>query len=138
MASGCVVFRGCALGFERFRRTLGSVLFVLPETDMHRARRWAEGKVPADLRNEIRMEIDTSPTALTIFECRPPWKFRESGAWTRSPIARLRYTQSKRSWTLYWCDQHEKFHRYEFVPPTQSLDRLLTEIDDDPTAIFWG
>ncbi len=23
-------------------------------------------------------------------------------------------------------------------PPTQSLDRLLKEIDDDPTALFWG
>lgn len=101
-------------------------------------RRWAEAKVPADLRNEIRMEIDASPTAVTIFESRPPWNSPQSDSWTRSPVVRLRYTQSKRSWTLYWCDQHQKFHRYEFAPPTQSLDRLLKEIDDDPTAIFWG
>jgi hypothetical protein len=111
---------------------------VLPETDTHRVRRWAERRVPANLRDKIRMEIDSSPTAVTIFECRPPWNSPESAAWTRSPIARLRYTQSKRSWALYWSDQHQKFHRYEFVAPTQSVDRLLKEIDDDPTALFWG
>lgn len=41
-------------------------------------------------------------------------------------------------WNLYWCDQHQRFHRYEFAAPTQSLDRLLKEIDEDPTALFWG
>ena len=111
---------------------------MLPETDIHRVRRWAERKVPANVQDKIRMEIDLSATGVTIFECRPPWNSPESGEWTRSPIARLRYTQSKRLWSLYWSDQHQKFHRYEFATPTQSLDRLLKEIDDDPTALFWG
>ena len=54
------------------------------------------------------------------------------------PIARLRYTQATRMWTLYWRDRHLRFHRYDELPPSLRIDDLLTEIDRDPTAIFWG
>ena len=59
-------------------------------------------------------------------------------SWTRFPIARLRYTQSKRMWTLYWRDRNLKFHLYEAAAPTQTIDELLDEIDADRTGIFWG
>ena len=41
-------------------------------------------------------------------------------------------------WTLYWPDRHSKFHRYEDLEPTPTVDRLLVEIDSDPICIFWG
>jgi len=41
-------------------------------------------------------------------------------------------------WTLYWRDRHLRFHRYDELPPSLRIDDLLTEIDRDPTAIFWG
>ena len=56
-------------------------------------------------------------------------------SWTRFPIARLRYTQSKKIWTLYWRDRNLKFHLYEAAAPTQTIDELLDEIDTDPTAM---
>lgn len=40
--------------------------------------------------------------------------------------------------TLYWPDRHSKFHRYERLDPTARVERLLVEIDADPTCIFWG
>ena len=83
------------------------------------------------------MEVDTSPRR-SPFRMPPTMEIPESAQWTRSAVARLRYSQSKRSWSLYWCDQYQKFHRYELAAPTESLDLLLGEIDDDPTAIFWG
>ena len=58
--------------------------------------------------------------------------------WTRFPIARLRYTQATRTWTLYWRDRHLRFHRYDQLQPSPHIDDLLPEIDRDPTAIFWG
>ncbi len=59
-------------------------------------------------------------------------------SWTRFPIARLRYAQSKKISTLYWRDRKLKFHLYEAAAPSQTIDELLHEIDSDPTAIFWG
>ena len=32
----------------------------------------------------------------------------------------------------------QKFHRYEDLDPTPTIDRLLAEIDADPICIFWG
>jgi Protein of unknown function (DUF3024) len=54
------------------------------------------------------------------------------------PIARLRYTQATRTWTLYWRDRNLRFHRYDQLQPSPHIDDLLTEIDRDPIAIFWG
>ena len=57
---------------------------------------------------------------------------------TRFPIARLRYTQATKTWTLYWRDRNLRFHRYDQLEPSPHIDDLLKEIDRDPIAIFWG
>jgi Protein of unknown function (DUF3024) len=64
---------------------------------------------------------------------------RTSGPdWTSFPIARLHYTAADKSWTLYWRDRNLRFHAYDACPPSMSVDELLTQIDRDPTGIFWG
>ena len=90
----------------------------LPELDIASIRRWCEQRVPEHIRNQVRE--GTGPE------------------WTRFPIARLRYTQATRMWTLYWRDRNLRFHRYDQLEPSPDIDDLLTEIDRDPTAIFWG
>jgi hypothetical protein len=45
----------------------------LPELDVARARRWCEQRVPAHVRDQIKVECDVTPRHLTIVECRPPW-----------------------------------------------------------------
>jgi len=56
----------------------------------------------------------------------------------RFPIARLRYTKTKRQWSLYWRDRNLRFHLYEPAPATSSVEDLLAEVDCDPTGISWG
>jgi hypothetical protein len=113
---------------------------ALPETDIARARRWvtARNVEIGELIDEMRVEMDVDPRAITIVECRPPWLEEFGPAWTRQEIARLRYTASTSTWTLYWPDRNSQFHRYERLKPTPNLQRLLDEIDADPTCIFWG
>ena len=41
-------------------------------------------------------------------------------------------------WTLYWADRNSRWHRYDDLEPTTNLDDVLTEINEDPTCIFWG
>lgn len=41
-------------------------------------------------------------------------------------------------WSLYWRDRHLKFHIYDRVPPSASIEVLLAEVDLDPPAICWG
>ena len=57
------------------------------------------------------------------------------GAWTRMPIAQLRYDTAAGTWTLYWADRNRRWHRYDDLDPPQ-LDDLLKEIDEDPLSAF--
>lgn len=61
-------------------------------------------------------------------------------AWTRFPIARLRYTRARRERQIYWRDRNLKFHVYDRVAPTANVEALLAEIDADadPTGMFWS
>jgi Protein of unknown function (DUF3024) len=110
----------------------------LPETDVARVQRWCRARVPEHVRDQLRVEADVAQRHLTIVECRPPWREDLGPEWTRFPIARLRYTKATRQWSLYWRDRNLRFHEYDLVPPTESVEDLLAEVDRDPTAIFWG
>ena len=82
--------------------------------------------------------MDVAERHLTIVECRPPWQTDLGTGWTRFPVARPRFTRTTRLWSLYWRDHNLKFHAYEPEPASASIEDLLTEIDRDPTALFWG
>ncbi|HWB72687.1 MAG TPA: DUF3024 domain-containing protein [Egibacteraceae bacterium] len=86
----------------------------------------------------MRVEVEVSDRAITIVERRAPWREDLAPEWTRSPVARLRYTRSRSEWTLYWRDRNQRFHRYDGAPPTPDIDTLITAIDEDATGIFWG
>jgi hypothetical protein len=94
--------------------------------------------VPARVRDQVRVEADVAERHVTIVECRPAWRADVGAAWTRSPIARLRYAKSTRLWSLCWRDRNVRFHEYDRVPATPRVEDLLAEIDRDPMAIFWG
>jgi hypothetical protein len=103
-----------------------------------RVQRWCRARVPVHVRDRVRVEVDVAERHLTIVECRPPWRAGMGAEWTRFPIARLRYTKSAGAWSLYWRDRNSRFHAYDSVSPTASIEELPAEVDRDPTAIFWG
>ncbi|MDQ3825358.1 MAG: DUF3024 domain-containing protein [Actinomycetota bacterium] len=39
---------------------------------------------------------------------------------------------------LYWRDRNLRFHIYDLLAPSPTIDNVLLEIDRDPTSIFWG
>ena len=86
----------------------------------------------------MRLEVAADTTSVTIYDCRPPWRPDGDPTWTRQEVARLRWTDKNDTWTLHRADRHGKWHPYDQVPPSTRIDTHLTEIDNDPTAIFWG
>lgn len=101
-------------------------------------RHWCDQRVPERVRDQVRVECEEAPRHLTIVERRPPWKSEIGPDWTSFPIARLRYTKTTGTWELYWRDRNLRYHRYDLVPPTSDVRKLLGELEQDPTAIFWG
>ena len=41
----------------------------------------------------------------------------------------MRFTKSTGVWTLYWPDRNTKYHRYEDLKPTPTIEQVLAEID---------
>ena len=111
---------------------------ALPELDVARVQRWCAVRVPDHARHQVRVECQVAARHLTIVERRAPWREDLGPEWISFPIARLRYTAANKSWTLYWRDRNLRFHIYDPLPPSNRIDDLLTEIDRDPTCIFWG
>jgi len=110
----------------------------LPELDVARVQRWCAARVPEHARHQVRVECEIAPRHLTIVERRAPWRPGFGQEWTSFPIARLRYTATTKSWTLYWRDRSLRFHVYHRLAPSPSVDAPLAEIERDPTCIFWG
>ena len=110
----------------------------LPETDVARVQRWCTTRVPEHALHQVRVECEIAPRHLTVVERRAPWREDFGSEWTSVPIARLRYTAATKTWTLLWRDRNLRFHIYDPLPPSRSVQDLLTELDRDPTSIFWG
>lgn len=99
-------------------------------------RPYCENKVPAAYRDQSRVGFKFRGNSVTLYEERP--RFREPETWVDTVVAQFRYDPQSEQWTLYWADRNSRWHRYSEVKPKKSFKRLLDEVDEDPTGIFWG
>jgi len=94
-------------------------------------------RIPPHVADNVRLSFTIRGNSVTIFENRAPWR-AEFTEWTSMPIAQLRYDEKTGRWTLHYADRNDRWHRYEGLPPTMEIDKIVEEIDRDPTGIFWG
>jgi hypothetical protein len=85
----------------------------------------------------VRLTFKIRGNNVTLFEERAPWQ-KDMVEWTSNNVAQFRYDEESIMWSLYCSDRNSKWHRYENLPPVKNLERVLEEIDSDPTGIFWG
>lgn len=95
-------------------------------------------KVPAEHDDKLRTEYKVRGNAITIYECRPPWRRDFGPGWTRRRICTFEWDPRTRLWTLYARDRNDRRLGYPFIEPARDLAPLLRELDNDPTCIFWG
>jgi hypothetical protein len=91
---------------------------------------------PVHLSDEVKTTYKVIDSAVEIYEERPGWRHRDR--WSSSRIARFRYTRSTRKWKLYWMRQDLKWQLYEPFSESTAIEKLVTEVDTDPHAAFWG
>ena len=95
-------------------------------------------RVPDEHRDQIRLEVGVRANTLTIVERRRPWSPEYGPEWTTNQIAQLRYHPENGTWSLHWRDRNERWFPYADTEPSSDVAPLLSEIDTDPTGIFWG
>jgi len=93
-------------------------------------------KIPAHLHDEIRLTFKFRGNNVTLFESRPAFDMPER--WVNIPVAQFRYDPDEKLWTLYWADRNSRWHSDMEIDPVKDFDRLLQEIERDPTGIYWG
>ncbi len=97
---------------------------------------FCEKRVPPHVRNQVKLTFEFRGNSATLFEARPVWN--DPTRWTHTPVAQFRLDPGSLEWSLYCCDRNSKWHLYQGANPTSALETLLSEVDRDPTRIFWG
>lgn len=94
-------------------------------------------KVPAHIRDQVRVTFTQAGSHFTLFEERAPFG-NSTGRWTQLAIAQFRFDPATSLWTLYCRDRNERWHVYRQAEPAKAIGALLHALDTDTTGIFWG
>ena len=112
----------------------------LPEFEQRLAERllarFYDRRLLAHVQHQIRLHHTIRGNSITLLEIRPG--FDKSAIWVKSPVARFQFDPATGLWSLYWHDRSRRWRRYEDLAATRNLESLITEVDRDPTSIFWG
>jgi hypothetical protein len=97
---------------------------------------YCKNKIPQEIQDKIKLSYKIRGNNITLIESRPIWN--NESVWSDMKIAQIRFENENKTFTLYCADRNDKWHLYDFIDPSQDLEVILKEIDDDPTSIFWG
>ena len=97
---------------------------------------YCQKKFPVDIRDQLRLIYKFRGNTVTLFESRPA--FAKPDLWVEIPVAQFRYDHDKNIWSLYCADRNSKWHPDTVIEPEKDFNRLLDEIDRDPTGTYWG
>ena len=89
-----------------------------------------------DLKSELSLEYRVNGHDVTVFERRPRWD--GSPGHTEGPVAKLKFVRGTGQWRLLWHRADLKWHAYGPLPSSTDLSELVAEIDEDPSACFFG
>ena len=88
----------------------------------------------------IRERLDCSfrikNQSVEIFSIRPQWDKPENKI--EEPVAKFTFVKTKKKWKLFWMRADLKWHSYQPLAESASLEKVLAEIDRDPHGCFWG
>ena len=94
---------------------------------------FCERRGPPAVRDQVRLELEFAGSEVSIIESRP--HFRDTGLWTRLPVARFRFNAASGTWSLDSPDLlHKRGWRPYPAPPSRDLERLIRMSTRIPTA----
>ncbi|MFZ2266478.1 MAG: DUF3024 domain-containing protein [Azonexus sp.] len=114
---------------------------ALPVLTLHLAQTklaaYCAQKIPAEIRDRVRLEFEVAGDMLTLIESRP--HFRTPEIWTRLPVARFRYNPGSETWSLD-CPHlgNPELWRPYPAKPQHDLGQLIKLLDEDDSGAFWG
>jgi hypothetical protein len=109
---------------------------ALPDTEQQRAAmllgQLCERRTIPD---QVRLRHDIRGNRVTLTESRP--FFIDPAIWNEIKIAQFEYSPESLNWTLYWYDVKNRRQPYPTGRNRDTLEKLIHEVNADPTGIFW-
>lgn len=93
-------------------------------------------KTPAHLKDQLRYEYEVTNQNVIIYEVRPVRYQKDE--YTKLPMAKLTYVNSRKIWKLYWMRASGKWEKYEPMETATDLSALVRAIDKDSYGCFFG
>jgi hypothetical protein len=91
---------------------------------------------PEHLKDQVSVIYKVVNHSVEIYEHRPRWDNPEE--WIDEGIAKFLYAGTTRKWKLYWMRGDLKWHLYQPLAESATLERLVAEVDKDPHGAFFG
>jgi hypothetical protein len=91
---------------------------------------------PPQFRDQIKITYKVINHSVEVYEERPGWRNPEE--WTSMPVAKFLYVRTTKKWKLYWMRQDLKWHLYEPLAESATIEKLVAEVDKDPHGAFFG
>jgi hypothetical protein len=85
--------------------------------------------------DQVKLQYVTKGNRVTLTESRP--LFIDPAIWNEVKVAQFEYSSESLKWTLYWYDRKNRRQPYPTGRNRDSLEKLILEVDSDPTGIFW-
>ena len=85
--------------------------------------------------DQVKLHLDTRGNRVVLTESRP--LFIDPSVWNEIKIAQFEYATESGTWTLYWYDRKNRRQPYPTGRNRDILEKLVREVDSDPTGIFW-
>ncbi|TKB07051.1 DUF3024 domain-containing protein [Desulforhopalus sp. IMCC35007] len=88
------------------------------------------------VRTKLDFSFRMKNQSVEIFSIRPQWDKPENII--EEPVAKATFVKTKKMWKLYWMRADLKWHSYQPLAESTSLEKVLAEIGRDPHGCFWG
>jgi hypothetical protein len=97
---------------------------------------YCTNRIPAHLREKIRLGFIFRGNSVTLFEERPT--FYDRSKWSSLVVAKFRFDPENGKWSLYWADRNSHWHLLSFQKPVKDFGILLRVVEENPHGCFWG
>ena len=98
--------------------------------------KFCNDRIPPHARDQVKLEYEIRGSEVKLFEIRP--HFRDKETLIKSKIARFKKEPDTNIWSLFCVDRNGKWRFFVPYPEDKNNEKLLHEVDEDQTCIFWG
>src|SRR6056297_3554700 len=93
---------------------------------------FCENRFPERVKNQIKLDYNIGGNYVTLIEKRSHYK--DPKKWTKQKIAQFRFNPGDNKWSLYWWRHTGMWYKYDEIEPSNNLQKLVDEVDEDPTS----